>query len=398
MDLKEKSDSARTKLENLRKRSEWVIETLEQKLKDNGNDLCKSLREYVSKDSVKRKLTTDWDISDLPSVDKGLGNWTWLKMKLHEAFYDKLCNCIIAWDSERQVIDTIETEMSTEIKIELNLLQEELYQIEQEMQGESCSTEEDYRTGSLRKSRKMSCVDLGPLSPLRYSKATISEPKLPMKLAGRLIYPVKTIITNIRHKAKVDNFRNNPIKMAENRAKEFYTELLSQPDDSDTGFVPFVEYLLERPKEYISVLKKKIPYFILSNQMGLDIIQQSMESEKENQSDYEHMMTDVENLRRALNEYGEGYIFVDDFMRDEIQIRRTNVDGEAVSVTFNVIDFLESDSKVADVVRKRDIHGLWTVTYCGSLVRNEQELPIAIRCYLPSSKVDNTFREVAKLR
>ena len=398
MDLKEKSDSARTKLDNLKKRSDWVIDTLEEKLKEKANDLCKTLRDYVSKDLVKRKLTTDWDIGDLPSIDKGLGNWDWVKVKLNEAFYDKLCVCITAWDSDKQVIDTIETEMSSEIKFELNLLKDELNQIEREMQDECSSTEEEIKTGSLRKSRKMSYVDLGALSPMRRSKVAISEPKLPMKLAGRLINPVKTMITNIRHKTKIDNFRKHPVKMAEERAKEFYTELLSQPDNSDSGFMPFVEYLLERPKEYISVLEKKIPFFILSNQMLLNIIQQSMASEKENQADYERMMTDVENLRRALNEYGEGYIFVNDFMRNEIQIQRTNTDGEAVSVAFNVIDFLQSDSKVADIVRKRDIHGLWTVTYSGNLVRNEQEIPIAIRCYLPSSKVDSTFREVAKLR
>lgn len=394
MDLREKSDNARTKLDNLKKRSDCVIETLEGELKEKANDLCKTLREYVSQESVKRKLTTNWDYSDLPSIDRGLGNWAWVKTKIDEAFYDKLCTCITDWDSDKQVIDTIETEMLSDIKFELNLLQEELSQIEREMQGECSSIDK----GSLRKSRKMSSVDLGALSPLRRSRVAISEPRLSMKLAGRLIHPVKSIITNIRHKARLDNFRKHPVKIAEDRAKKFYIELLSQTDENESGFLPFVEYLLERPREYISVLEKKIPHFILSNQMLLNMIQQSIATERENQAEYECMMTDVENLRRALNEYGEGYIFVNDLMRNEIQIQRTNADGEAVSVAFNVIDFLQSDSTVADIVRKRDIHGLWTVTYCGNMVRNDQEMPIAIRCYLPSSKVDSTFREVAKLR
>lgn len=397
MDLREKSDIARAKLDNLKKKSDDVIASLEEEISTKADDLCKTIRQYISQPAVKRKLTTGWTLEDVPNLDRGLGDWEWIKVKISEAFYDKMCACINDWDSDKQVIDTIETEMSKEIKFELNLLQEELNQIEKEMQDDS-STEETVTNGSLRRSRRVSNVDTGALSPLRRSKVTIGEPKLPIKLVGRLINPVKTIITNIRNRTKLDNFKKDPIKMAEEKAKEWYAELLSQPDEDGFGFRAFADYLLERPRDYINVLEKKIPHFILSNQMLLNLIQQSIANERENQREYERMMTDTEDLRRALNEYGEGYIFVNDFMKNEIQIQRTNSEGEAVSVAFNVIDFLQSDSKVADIVRKRDIHGLWTVTYCGTLVRSEQEIPIAIRCYLPSSKVDSTFKEVAKLR
>ena len=399
MELREKSDSARTKLDNLKKKSEVVINSLEEEINSKAKDLCTTLREYVSQPTVKAKLTTGWKLGDIPSQDMGLGNWDWIKLKIYEAFYDKMSTCISEWDSDKEVIDTIETDMSLEIKMELNLLKDELSKIEKEMQDDSSNDSSDMGSrGSLRRSRKLSTVSIATLSPLRRSKEILGQPKLPIKLAGRFFNPVRTFITHIRTKSKLENFKRDPVKTAEEKATEIYNELLSQPDADGLGFQPFVDCLLERPREYISILDRKIPHFILSNQMLLNLFQQSLKEGRENQKEYEQMMTDVENLRQVLNEYGEGYIFVNDFLKNEIQIQRTNAEGEAVSIAFNIIDFLESDSMVAEAVRKRDVHGLWTVTYSGTLVRNDIEMPIGIRCYLPSSKVTSTFKEVAKLR
>ena len=399
VELREKSESARTKLENLKKKSEIVITSLEDEINIKAKDLCKTLREYISEPAVKGQLTSNWVIDDIPSPFSGLGNWEWIKIKIYEAFYDKMSMCIDEWDSDKDVLDTIETDMSLQIKMELNLLNEELSKIEKELQDDSSNDSSDYGSrGSLRRTRRISNVSIAALSPLRRPKNILGQPKLPIKLAGRLINPVRTFITNIRSKTKLDHFSKDPVKAAEEKAKEIYDELLSQPDTDGLGLQPFVECLLERPREYINILDRKIPHFILSNQMLLNLFQQSIREGRENQKEYERMMTDVENLRRVLNDYGEGYIFVNDFMKNEVQIQRTNAEGEAVSIAFNIIDFLESDSMVSDAVRKRDVHGLWTVTYSGMLIRNEIEMPISIRCYLPSSKVTSTYKEVAKLR
>lgn len=396
-DLRERSHNTGTKLDSLKKRSDVVISTLKVELSRKRDDLCKTLREYFNQDSVKRKLTTGWELADVPISDENLGNWAWVEGKIYETFYDKMCVCVNEWDNEKRVIDAIETEMSKDIKMDLNLLQEELDQIEREMQDDS-STEDKSRKENRRKSRRRSSVDSDTLSPLRRSQTIELEPKLPIKLAGRLINPFKTVISAIRNKKRLDDFQKDPTKSAEKIANKIYESLLSQSDEEGFGFKPFVEVLLERPLDYICVLEQKIPQFILSNQMLLNMIQTSIVSERANQKEYESMMVDLENLRRILNEYGEGYIFVNDFMKNEIQIQRTCSEGDTVSVVFSFCEFLQSDSKGTDIARKRDIHGLWTVMYCGTLVRSDQEIPVGIRCYIPSSKVDSTFKEVAKLR
>lgn len=388
-DLKEKSETARAKLDSLRLRSESVLNDLKANLDAESDGISIELREFLRSDYCRRKITSGWTGGELPAVSSELGNWSWVRTRIHEAFYDRVVECIEHWNQEERRIAGVEEHLSCRIKFELQLLEEELNDIEKEIQCDTSSTSSD-EMSDLSKNRRKS---------IRKTNVLLPEQKMPLKLAGRVIKPLKLIMSPIRSKMKMNEYRTNPVRVAERTASKMYDGLLTSSVSSETGLVHLAEYLLERPREYLDAVERRIPDMITANRVLLNHLEKSIEEERKHQSEYEEMMSSTEALKRALMEYGEGYIFVADFSRGELQIQQKPTDGgDAVSVAFNVTDFLRGSSGDLDVCRRRDIRGLWTVTYAGCLSRNGEERPVAIKVYLPSSGVEFTYKEVAKLR
>ncbi|XP_045165820.2 uncharacterized protein LOC123529516 isoform X2 [Mercenaria mercenaria] len=394
MDLKEKSETARVKLDRLRLKSESVLRELRAKLDIQSKEMCSELKDHLKSEYCKQKLTRGWSAGEIPSVDSGLGDWPWIQMRIHEAFYDRMLDCVEDWNRDERRIENLEEELSYEMKFQLQLLEEELDDIEKQIQCDSSSTSSDEMSNLSRSRRK----SMPRMSQTR-SKCFLPEPKMPLKLAGRVIRPFKTLMNPIKNKMKVSDYKTDPVKMAEQTATVMYNQHVNNSDHSCSGLVHLAEYLLERPREYILVVEGRIPDMILANQILVNRLEKSIETERLHQSEYEEMMSSTEALKKALMEYGEGYIFVADFSRGELQIQQMpHEGGEAISVAFNVTDFLRGSSGDLDICRRRDIRGLWTVTYSGCLIRNEVERPVAIKVYLPSSGVEFTYKEVAKLR
>ncbi|XP_060583775.1 uncharacterized protein LOC132739947 isoform X2 [Ruditapes philippinarum] len=397
MDLKDKSEIAREKLAKLRCKSESVLEELKAKLDVQSKEMCSELREYLLSEQCKNKLTREWSAGQLPTVDAGLGDWQWIRMRIHEAFYDRIIECVEDWNEDERKIESLEEELSFGMKIELQLLEEDLAEIEKQIHCDSSSASSD-DLSNLSKNRMSRRRTLPRISQIR-TKYLLSEPKMPLKLAGRIIKPFQMLMSPIKNKMKVNEYKDDPVKMAKKTAKDMYDQLLNDSNQSTSGLTHLAEYLLERPREYIEAVERQVPAMILANQLLVNRLEESIETERLHQAEYEEMMTSTEALKRALMEYGEGYIFVADFSRGELQIQQMPSEGgEAVSVAFNVTDFLRGSSGDLDVCRRRDIRGLWTVTYSGSLFRNSLERPVAIKVYLPSSGVEFTYAEVAKLR
>lgn len=393
-DMKAQSEIARRKLDALKVKSEAVLEELIFKLNAESKQMCNELSKYMQCENCKRKITCDWNVGEIPTVDSGLGDWTWIRERIHQAFYDRLIECVDDWNTDERRIDVIAEELSSHIKFDLRLLEEELNDIEMEIQCDTSSTSSD-ELSALSRSRRKSM----PIYSMTKSKFMIPEPKMPLKLAGRVIAPFKTMLSPIKNKIKASEYKDNPVRVAEKCARNMYSELISEYDGSLTGFIPLAEYLLERPRDYVEAVERRVPDMILANQLLLNRLEEGLEVERMHQAEYEEMMTSVETLKRSLMEYGEGYIFVADFNRGELQIQQMPMEGgEAVSVAFNVTDFIRGSSRGLDVCRRRDIRGLWTVTYLGSLNRNGIDRPVAIKVYLPSSGVEFTYKEVAKLR
>ena len=396
MELREKSEVIRQKLGKLSEQSDNVIEELTRNVNEEAKELCNTLSEYLKKPYCKIKLLSKWNTNEIPKVDSGLGDWGWIQNKIQEAFFDRLSQIVTDWDREVKKLRGIEEDMSYLVKVKLKLLENDLVDIEKQIQGESSTgSSSDSITSSSRSRRRTGSLGI---PSLQKSLTFTYEPRLPNRLAGRIMKTISNIVDNMKSNRKVSEYKKSPETVAVSVAKDLYRDLIENSDKPDSSLAVFVDILLERPREYITVLGRKIPDMILSNQLLLSRFQDTLAEERDNQSLYESMMTSIERLRRSLTEYGEGYIFVDDFATEEIQIQRTTSDGESVSVAFNVLDFLHDSSDQLEVSKWRDIRGLWTVTYSGRLVRNGQDIPIAMRVYLPSSGVEYTYREVAKLR
>lgn len=394
MELKTKSESIRVKLDRLQLKSESVLEELRATVDAESTDLCQFLKARISTSECKEALTKNWSPDDLPNIDSGLGNWMWIRRHIQETFFDKLLCIVENWERDEEILDKIEQQISFQIKLELKILEDELSDIEREIQGDDSSLSSD-GISELAKNRRRSIVSFSPTR----TPYLLAEPTLPLRLAGRIIKPFQAVFGPLKNKLKANEYKNNPLKVAEECAKSMYTELCENCDNPDSALAQLADALLERPREYINAIERKLPSMILSNQLLLNRTEESIESEREYLQGYEAMMTCTESLRRSLMEYGEGYIFVNDFSRGELQIRQQHPDsGDTVSVPFNVTDFLRGSSGDLDVSRMGDIRALWTVTYAGQLMRNRRENPVAIRVYLPSSGVECTFKEIAKLR
>ncbi|WAR25726.1 STE20-like protein [Mya arenaria] len=401
MDLKVQSDATRKRLTRLQDKSHTVLLEQRKKVDAKAEELYHILLKLLSSEKCKEFLTTGWSGDEIPKVDMGLGDWKWIKTHIQEAFFDKMMAYVEQWERDEEIVEKIEADITSKVKLELQILQEELESIEREIDGESSSVSSDGMS-TLGKSRRCSIM---PLSPTKL-KLMIAEPKMPIKLAGRVTRPFKAVFEPFKNKMKVNEYKNNPVSVAEDCARVMYNELCSGnvrsrqgEENIDPPLSVIANYLMQRPRDYLNAIERKVPEMILSNQLLLNHVEERLDTERMYQNEYVEMMEATESLRKSLREYGEGYIFVEDFNRGELQILKPTVDGrEGQSVAFNVCDFMNNSSGEVDYSRRRDIRGLWTVSYGGILVRNGLERPVAIRVYLPSSGVDFTFKEVAKLR
>lgn len=387
MDLRFKSETARAKLSSLKQKSDVVFDNLKATLDEECSVIRRELKEFLDSEYCRNKLLRGWNSGDLPSVDGGLGEWDWIRVKLHEAFYDKLIACVMEWDKNERRIDKIEEELSCEIKAELMFLEDELKIVENEIQGDT-NGHDDMESLTRSRSRK----SLPNLVKGKYL-IKLTEPKMPPKLAGRII---RELLTPMKNKFRVNEYKRNPLAVAEKLATKTYNEILQRSN----VLMHLAEFLLQRPHMYIEAVDRRIPDMIRANEMLVNKLEKQANEERGHIKDYEEMMTSTESLKRSLMEYGEGYIFVDDFSRGELQIQQfSNEQGlGSVSVAFNVTDFIRGSRGDLSSCRRRDIRGLWTVVYGGSLNRSENQRPVAIKVYLPSSGVAFTYKEVAKLR
>ncbi|KAH3777653.1 uncharacterized protein LOC127844925 isoform X2 [Dreissena polymorpha] len=392
MDLNEKSEVTLKKLQNLQKKSQWVLQELNDKVDTKARELNEVMKSVVKTPKCMEYLTSNWSTRDVPDVDGGLGDWQWIRTRIQEAFFDRLMTYIEIWEREEEIVDGIESDIACEVKAKLDILQDELDGIESEIRGDSSSNSSDGEISALTKSRRQSLLNLTPIK-LKYR---LTEPKLPIKLAARVTKPFKAVLEHITNKIKVSDFINNPVKVAKQYSQIMYSQLGLTQNGPDAPLLVIANYLVERPRDYLDAIKRRIPDMILSNQLYLRHIEDSLESERQHQSEYIETMIGIEQLRKSLRTYGEGYILVEDFSRGELQIQRDQTeDGKK---PFNACEFMRSSSGGLDTSQRRDIRGLWTVTYSGVLVRNGVERPVGIRVYLPSSGVECTLNEVARLR
>lgn len=387
--LNEESNKISQKLERLKHKSQLVLMEEQKKLELSSQRIHQIVKNHLMSERGMNGCVSGWREAELPILSSEHLDWTWIKRKIHELFFDKVMAVVDSFEVNEGEIEKIEQELAFQIKFKLQLLEDELGKIEKEIHGDGSSSRESDADGSRRRS------SVSILSP---SNTFNMKPNLPHKIIARIIVPIFDVVSSIKNRFKLKEYMNDPVTTAQEYAMKMYRELINEPDSKQSVLTLLTDYLLERARNYIAAVERNIPDMILSNHLLINHLVESIEIEKQHQTEYEEMMTMIESLRRSLKEYGQGCIFVDDFSREEVQIHKITCSGDTVSVPFNVSDFLSSTADDLDMSKRRDSRGIWSVTYGGHLVRHALVTPVAIRVYLPCSGVNYTFKEVAKLR
>ncbi|XP_069141445.1 uncharacterized protein [Argopecten irradians] len=387
-DRKEKVKEIKDKLNNLESKSAEVLEKLRNELEQTSEDICKEFRPELRKPYSRMNLTK-WLPEELPVL--GDGGWPIVKTKLRWKIAERLVTLLEEWESEKGLIAAIEESTVITIKSQLHILKDELQEIEHGM-----NTRETNKKERLRRSLS------NPLASRRGSRASLSEQKdrpTPMKLLTRVLHPVQNVIKSsklaegIVLARKEKQYRENPVKVAKEQTEKFLTRVL-EPDAEEDILREIISNLMDKSMSHLAEIERNIPSLIKSNEMLLDRAVSSQKNTVESMGMYEQLKSSIEGTERRLGHYHKGYISVKN-MRD-VEICAAEENSHRLSRSFRASDILHStllgNSTERTTVECRG--GLWTVIRRGKC----NECDITMKMYLPSSRVDTTYNEVAKLR
>lgn len=77
---------------------------------------------------------------------------------------------------------------------------------------------------------------------------------------------------------------------------------------------------MEESKQFLLDIQRKLSAMVETNKNLMDHICMCRKEGLSSREIYEYMMEGLEQLKRTLSNYGAGYIFVNDFGVDDIQI------------------------------------------------------------------------------
>ncbi|OWF42783.1 uncharacterized protein LOC110460595 [Mizuhopecten yessoensis] len=390
----EKVEDIKKKLHTLESKSYDVINSLKEDVEQTSNELCEEFRPELMKPYSKISLTK-WLPEELPQLDDR--GWPYLKMNLRWKIAERVIRLIEEWESEKGKIAVVEERTANVMKFQLNLLQAEMKKIEDGMNAkESCTREKLRRSIS------------NPLTLRRMSRVSISEQQssdraTPLKLITRVLHPVQNVVDNIRSTKLIDKYilakkekkyKENPSKIAREQTEKFIQELMEPQQPGEDILQQIISNLLERSMSQLAEIERNIPSLIKSNEMLLDRALSFQKNIVESKGLYENLNKSLEGTKRRLDHYYKGYISVKN-MR-EVDICTPVENGRRRSRSFRASEILHTSffKKSADKPTSEWRNGLWTVVKRGQC----NKCDITMKMYLPSSRIDTTYNEVAKLR
>lgn len=383
-DTHEKSMRQRIKLQNLKERSNAVIKALTINIDERSEEIVTEIQQYLSTPQAEFLLCSVWRNNEIPEIAgeiKDPQHWTWVKQRVDEAFYDRLCNAIEEWDDDKCKVSTIETDIVDNIKSNLGVLQEEISQVESDLHSTQSSTGSNE---SVKRSRRRSSIQI--------PGAMVID--VPLKLSAAVQHRVATNpIGKMLVRRETVNYQKDPQAWARERAKKLMKKLLqNKKSKSENGrLTQLVDQLMQRPRDIVDRLELHIPSIIDTNLELLNSLEDLLITDSRFSAKYEQMMVQVEGLKMSLMNYGEGYIFVNDFKSYEIKVLQNTPTGQSLAQSFRTSEIITGGSTLFP-------QGLWTTVRPGTLHREGTEKQVSIKLYMQSSGVSHTFQEVAKLR
>lgn len=387
MTARENQDSAmrqQLKLNNLKERSNAVIKELVADIEECSAEIVKEVQNYLSTPQAKFLLCAVWKDNEIPEVGEKITDahhWEWIKRRIDEAFFDRLCNAVENWDDDRCKISSLEKQIVENIQSKLGVLQEEISQVEYDMRSTHCL---------IRPPKRL---------PVHLSSPPLVD--IPLQLAPNVQHRVsKNPLGKMKARKESVKFEKDPNAWAKKRAVKLMEKLLrNETKNKDKGLLSqLVDQLMQRPRDIVMNLEIQIPSIIDANLDLLHNLEDIIIKDSRYAAKYEQMMVQIEGLKETLMSYGEGYIFVNDFKCNEIKVIQETATGQSLTQTFRFSELVTGRSTTKDQWVTMFPHGLWTVVRPGTLHREGKESKVSIKMYTPSSGITHTFQEVAKLR
>ncbi|KAJ8301061.1 hypothetical protein KUTeg_020048 [Tegillarca granosa] len=401
-DLEDKMKQVFEKLEGLRKRSDCVLEDMNTRIRAEAEDIYKQFRQYL-RSPASRIAITNWIEDELPSKDDNTISWIEVKNKIGTLVSLRITEQLEKWEQSTRMAQSLENKIMLDIRAQLHLLQDDLTEIEEDIQEDdnaSISSEEEFTTAHRDRGGRRQTL---PAFRSPVSSLSANEAAIPLKILTRAKNPMIKFLRDFRRTAifddiilarKLKQYRENPCIVAKQRTEKILNSLLE--DQGSECLFLFVEGLLYRPKQYLKSLKENIPALVQSNEDLMNHIAMCRVDASDSRSLYIRMMEDMEKLRRRLIEYGQGNIFVDDFMGEDIFISK-DIELDRTS-TFKVSDMVLDSSSRHESMKKGLPRGLWTAFQNGYVTKDGIEKSVSMRIYLPSARIESTYPEIARLR
>ena len=390
-DNDEMTKKQRNRLRLLKENAETEIRTLKADVVEKEKQLFVEVKEYLSSPIARVRICSAWKPNEIPVINNTIRDpkhWLFVKQRIEEAFYDRVCNEIEEWTDDKDKVSNVEQELVENIESRLGILQGEIIESEYDMDTQASLRSNDSSVST--RSRTKRRVSLRPASI-----------EIPMKLPLKITYRINGLGIG----GEKNKFNRDPFQWVQKRSEKLLEKLLKNKKKDNTAglFDMLISQLMQRPHSILDTLELKIPSILEANMNLLDTLEELRLDQHRYANDYEKMAEDIEILKETLMSYGQGYIFVHDFKSSEIRnIQEQKSTGDSLTKTFKIqfSDLVSSRSGRQSVINRPSLvpQGLWSFITSGMLQRDNREKPISIRLYTAASGIINTISEVAKLR
>ncbi|XP_060586723.1 uncharacterized protein LOC132742365 [Ruditapes philippinarum] len=375
------------RLQNLKERSNDVVSELLADISERSEHIFREIQKYLSTPQAKLLLCSVWKPDEIPKLEEKItdvNRWLWVKQRVDDAFFDRLCNAIEDWNDKESTVSYIITEIVENGKSKLGILQNEIANVEHDLR---CPRRSYNGLKNLRRALRL---------PVILPRGQLIEE--PLKFALHMQHPVtNNPFEKMRHRRKAGSFERDTQAWTSKRAERLMWKLLAnKPKDiSEVGLLTkLVDQLMRRPRDIVERLKQRIQCIIDTNIELLNSIQNLVVTQRRGANKYEEMMVLIEGLKESLI-----YIFVHDFESNELKVLQDSPAGQSLAQTFRFFSELVTggSSNKGQEVTNLPL-GTWTIVRQGTLKRDGKATPVSIKMYMPSSGISHTFQEVAKMR
>ena len=398
-DVKEAS----SKLNKLKNESTKIVTDLQELINRTSEELSIKFREYL-KSPIVRMAITQFIESELPdpyTYDKTdrrhKKDWMSLKTEIDGIIVDRIAHELDKWEEENGTIGALEYEVEYKIRNDLLGLTDDVKAVERNLNSSSTSTD----------SRRSSIVSITSSTSTSQRRGSVSMKyfekrdslKLNVVARNKIFQPFQKIFVTI--KAGTDKwnvYAKDRVSYAKTRSEKLLRSFINPVKREEDQMKVVMTCFMEEAKDILDQNVLRIPNLITANQNLLYHVAKCKRESLTSRRGYEELMKELEVLKLILADYGAGYIFVDDFKPNELQILDPSDAAGGSSIPFKISEFLTSMSNSQTSQVTQFPRGIWTAQQKGLLKNKNHDEQVSIKIYLPCCRLEKCYHEIAKLR